>query len=142
MKPVNRWCMALLMALEISALADGAFYESSGQTVAFQLTKGNKAGWDANPSKISRQRNGGTGDHLTPLITAYKGSLRICFTGPKPSQASIAIYNLIGKRLMHASLESADSIVPICLPDGAYLVQLFGNNNERLYARCIVWSKT
>ena len=107
--------------------ASATYYEASGQTNAFTLTAGAKAGWNSSASPIISTQKMSKGMFGISSIAASGGALRIAFSGKLPANALVSVYNLRGARVASAPVSGASLVVGNALSNGAYAVRVVAN---------------
>ena len=110
-----------------AANASVDFYEASGQTVAFTLTAGAKAGWNSTTSAIIPTQKISKAVFGIASIAASGGALRIAFSGKIPANALVSVYNLRGARVASAPVSNTSIVVGNALSNGAYAVRVVAN---------------
>jgi len=132
----------LMILITAIALYAQNYFEASGQTVAFRLAAGEKAGWNKNalariPHAARRSSSSFT---ITKMIDRYTVSFTIdCQYKQQP--LAIAIFRLDGHLIKRVSSAKAGKIAfnpP--LPNGCYWLRLESNNKAIATTRLCVTS--
>jgi hypothetical protein len=116
------------------------YIEASGQTVAFNLSAGAKAGWDKNASAIRSPRiiNQTTSRSVISGLINQKYVAFSIRSQEKQQPLSIAVYRFDGRLLTRAPVSNTNTIaLDHPLPNGCYWLRL--ESNGKALATTRLW---
>ena len=128
----------LLMACFPIFLYAQAYFEASGQTVAFNLTSGAKAAWNSTVA-IEHQQ---VGLPAVPVMAVYPNptntAVTIAVKGTS-EKAMVSIYNVAGKKVRSlAFTHKASATISTGLGNGLYFARLMVNGRTVQTTRFLV----